>query len=160
YPAPYYRLVHGEGDLLPGLVVDRYGATLVAQFGTAGMERLKVPVLAALEEVLAPATIVLKNDSGARELEGLGRDVEAARGLPPAHVGVVENGVRCGAPLASGQKPGWFYDQAANRREFLALAARPRRVLDAFSYLGAWGVQAARAGGEVLCIDSSAAALE
>jgi 23S rRNA (cytosine1962-C5)-methyltransferase len=129
------------------------------QLGTAGMERLKPAVLAALEEVLKPATVVFKNDSGARELEGLTRYVEAARGALPETVEVVENGCTFHAPLASGQKTGWFYDQAANRRAFLALAARPRRVLDAFSYVGAWGVQAAKAGGEVLCIDSSAAAL-
>jgi 23S rRNA (cytosine1962-C5)-methyltransferase len=151
--------VHGEGDGLPGLVVDRYGATLVAQIGTAGMERQKPAILAALEAVVAPECLVWKNDSGARALEGLDSYVECARGTLPDSVEVHENGATFLAPLASGQKTGWFYDQAANRRQFLTLAAGCRRVLDAFSYVGAWGVAAARAGAEVLCVDSSAAAL-
>ena len=157
---PFYRLVHGEGDGLPGLVVDRYGGTLVAQLGTAGMERLKGTVLAALVEVVAPECVVFKNDSGARALEGLDSYVECALGTLPEAVEVRENGASFRAPLASGQKTGWFYDQAANRRQFLELATGSRRVLDVFSYVGAWGVQAARQGGEVLCVDSSAGALE
>ncbi len=160
YAEPYYRLVHGESDGLPGLVVDRYGATLVAQLGTAGMERLKPQILAALVEVLAPGCVVWKNDSGARSLEGLDSYVESALGPLPERVEVREQGANFSAPLASGQKTGWFYDQAANRRQFLSLAAGSRRVLDAFSYVGAWGVLAARAGAEVLCVDSSAGALE
>jgi 23S rRNA (cytosine1962-C5)-methyltransferase len=160
YPRPYYRLVHGESDELPGLVVDRYGETLVAQIATAGMEAQKDLIVGALEKVLKPAVIVFKNDSGARELEGLPKYVEAARGRLPAEVEVVEDECTFRAPLASGQKTGWFYDQARNRREFLGAARGAARVLDVFSYVGAWGVRAARAGSEVTCIDSSAAALE
>ncbi len=160
YPRPYYRLVHGESDELPGLVVDRYGDTLVVQLGTAGMEAQKALILAALEKVVKPSVVVFKNDSGARELEGLPSYVEAAKGALPEEVEVLEGDCRFRAPLSAGQKTGWFFDQAANRRQFLATLPPGARVLDAFSYVGAWGVLAARAGAAVTCIDSSATALE
>jgi 23S rRNA (cytosine1962-C5)-methyltransferase len=160
YTEPYYRLVHGESDALPGLVVDRYGDVLVAQIGTAGMEQQKGAIVAALEKVVKPRVIVFKNDSGARELEQLEKYVEAARGELPESVTVREAGLTFTAPLAAGQKTGWFYDQAANRRQFLPLIAGAKRVLDVFSYAGGWAVGAARNGAEVTAIDSSAQALE
>ena len=160
YREPYYRLVHGESDALPGLVVDRFGDVLVAQIATAGMELHKGAIVAALEKVLKPRVIVFKNDSGARELEQLDKYVEAARGELPEFVTVREGGLTFSAPLAAGQKTGWFYDQAANRRQFLPLIAGAKRVLDVFSYVGAWAVAAARDGAEVTAIDSSAHALE
>ena len=160
YEAPYYRLVHGESDLLPGLVVDRYGDVLVAQIATAGMEVQKAAIVAALDKVVKPAVVVFKNDSGARELEGLPKYLEVAHGELPASLTVVEAGLEFRAPLEGGQKTGWFYDQAANRRQFLPLTRGAARVLDVFSYVGAWGVPAARSGAEVTCVDSSAGALE
>jgi 23S rRNA (cytosine1962-C5)-methyltransferase len=160
YPRPFYRLVHGESDGLPGLVLDRYGDVVVGQVGTAGMESLKAGIVAAVEQVIAPRAMVWKNDSGARELEGLPSYVEAALGEVPDHVEVEESGVRFRVPMGAGQKTGWFYDQAANRAAFLKYVAG-KRVLDVFSYLGAWGLSAARAGAaEVVCVDSSAPALE
>jgi 23S rRNA (cytosine1962-C5)-methyltransferase len=160
YPRNFYRLVHGESDGLPGLVLDRYGDVVVGQAGTAGMESLKAEIVAAVEKVVAPRAMVWKNDSGARELEGLPSYVEAALGDVPEHVEVEENGVRFRVPMGAGQKTGWFYDQAANRAAFLKYVAG-KRVLDVFSYLGAWGLAAARAGAaEVVCVDSSAPALE
>jgi 23S rRNA (cytosine1962-C5)-methyltransferase len=160
YPQPFYRLVHGESDGLPGVVLDRYGDVVVGQVGTAGMESLKAGIVAAVEQVIMPRAMVWKNDSGARELEGLPSYVEAAFGEVPDHVEVEENGVRFRVPMGSGQKTGWFYDQAANRAAFLKYVAG-KRVLDVFSYLGAWGLSAARAGAaEVVCVDSSAPALE
>jgi len=160
YPRPFYRLVHGESDGLPGLVLDRYGDVVVGQAGTAGMESLKAGIVAAVEQVIAPRAMVWKNDSGARELEGLPSYVEAALGEVPGHVEVEENGVRFRVPMGAGQKTGWFYDQAANRAAFLKYVAG-KRVLDVFSYLGAWGLSAVRAGAaEVVCVDSSAPALE
>ena len=160
YPQPYYRLVHGEADGLPGLVLDRYGDLIVGQIGTVGMEAQRELIVAALEQVLAPAAIVWKNDSLARELEQLPKYVVAARGELPAEVRVLEDGLEFRAPLGGGQKTGWFYDQTANRDLFLTRARGVERVLDVFSYVGAWGVRAARDGAEVTCIDSSAAALE
>jgi 23S rRNA (cytosine1962-C5)-methyltransferase len=160
YALPYYRLVHGESDALPGLVVDRYGDVLVVQISTAGMEAQKGAIVAALEKVVKPEVIVFKNDSGSRELEGLPKYIEAAKGDIPERVTVLENGLRFTAPLATGQKTGWFYDQAGNRRQFLPLMKGAARVLDVFSYVGAWAVPAARDGADVTCIDSSAGALE
>jgi 23S rRNA (cytosine1962-C5)-methyltransferase len=160
YAAPFYRLAFGESDLLPGLVVDRYGDVLVAQIGTAGMEAMKQEILDALIKVVAPRAILWKNDSAIRELEGLERYVATAFGEVPDFVEVPEGGVTFRVPLASGQKTGWYFDQAGNRAMLMRLA-RNARVLDVFSYAGSFGLQAARAGAaEVTCVDSSASALE
>jgi 23S rRNA (cytosine1962-C5)-methyltransferase len=157
---PFYRLVFGEGDGLPGLVVDRFGEVLVVQITTAGMERLRDDVVAELARLLQPAGILLRNDTGSRELEGLPLYVEAAHGSVPDRVEIRENGVRFIVPLTSGQKTGWFYDHRDNRAR-LGRYAAGRRVLDVFSYAGGWGLQAAVAGAtEVLCVDSSAGALQ
>lgn len=157
---PHYRLVFGEADLLPGLVVDRYGDYLVVQLTTAGMEALRDDVLDALEKAVAPRGILLRNDTAARELEGLERSVEVARGAVPEEAGVEEHGSRFEVPLAAGQKTGWFYDQSDNRGRMLRHVAGAR-VLDVFSYIGAWGVQAARFGASsVLCVDASERALD
>src|SRR5688572_1088626 len=160
YAAPFYRLAFGEADLLPGLVVDRYGDVLVAQIGTAGMEAMKADIIDALVKVLAPRAILWKNDSGIRELEGLERYIENAFGETPEHVEVPEGGVTYRVPLAAGQKTGWYFDQSANRAVFARHAAG-LRVLDVCSYAGSFGLQAARAGAaEVTCVDASAPALE
>ena len=160
YRAPFYRLAFGEADLLPGLVVDRYGDVLVAQIGTAGMEAMKQDIVDALVKVIAPRAILWKNDSGIRELEGLERYVESALGEVPDQVEVPEGGVTFRVPLAAGQKTGWYFDQTANRAMF-ARHAPGARVLDVCSYAGSFGLQAARAGAaEVTCVDASAPALE
>ncbi len=157
---PFYRLAFGESDLLPGLVVDRYGDVLVAQIGTAGMEAMKEEILAALVKVLDPVGVLWKNDSPIRDLEGLERYVNVAFGEVPDFVEVPEGGVNFRVPLAGGQKTGWYYDQSANRAVLMP-HVKGARVLDVFSYLGGFGLQAARAGAaEVTCIDSSAPALE
>jgi 23S rRNA (cytosine1962-C5)-methyltransferase len=161
YPEPYYRVVYGESDGLPGLVIDRYGAECVVQIGTAGMELLKGPIQAAVVQVLMCDTLIFKNDGAARELEGLPAYVECVRGQPQALGEVIEDGLKFSVPLVEGQKTGWFFDQAANRRALAKYVRKGARVLDVFSYVGAWGAHAARAGAdEVTCIDSSAAALE
>ena len=161
YAKPYYRLVYGESDALPGLVIDRYGSACVAQIGTAGMERLKSEIQHALEQVLHCESILFKNDSSARDMEGLPSYVEAAKGKFDELGQVSEDGLEFQAPLAEGQKTGWFFDQAANRRVLAKYVRKGARVLDMFSYVGAWGVRAAHSGArEVLCVDSSAAALE
>jgi 23S rRNA (cytosine1962-C5)-methyltransferase len=161
YQAPYYRAVYGEADALPGLVVDRYGAECVAQIGTAGMELLKPHIRDAAIEVFGCETLVFKNDSPARELEGLPSYVETARGGGGAVGSVVEGDLEFQAPLVEGQKTGWFFDQALNRRALRKYVRPKARVIDVFSYVGAWGITAAKAGaGDVLCVDSSAPALE
>jgi 23S rRNA (cytosine1962-C5)-methyltransferase len=157
---PWYRWVYGESDELPGLVLERFGDVVVGQIGTAGMEAMRDDVAAAVVDVLAPKAMLWKNDSGARELESLPAYVETAFGDVPATVTLEEHGLRYTVPLFDGQKTGWFYDQAANRRA-LGNYVRGARVLDVFSYLGAWGLRAAKAGAsEVNCVDSSAPALE
>lgn len=158
YAKPFYRLIHAEGDGLPGLTIDRFGDTVVAQITTAGMELLVDPLLAALEKTVAPANVILRNDTPSRALEGLGEYVRAAKG-EVARIAVEENGVRYFADLAAGQKTGWYYDQRDNRA-FMATLARDRSVLDAYSYTGGFGIAAAKTGAkEVECLDSSAPAL-
>ena len=155
YREPYYRLVFGESDGLPGLVVDRYGDILVAQSGTAGIDRLRGDIEAALTKVVGNLTVVWKNDSSARELEGLEMSVAA-----PDEVKVREQGCDFVAPLAQGQKTGWFYDQAANRERLRRYLPPAARVLDVCSYVGAWAVTALKGGaGSAACVDSSATAL-
>ena len=158
YDKPFYRLVHAEGDGLPGLTIDRFGETLVLQITTAGMESLLTPLTMALETVLSPQSIVLRNDAPARSLEGLELYVRAEKGAM-GRIAVEENGARYFADLGQGQKTGWYYDQRDNRA-FIAGLAKGKSVLDAYSYTGGFGILAARAGAsEVMCVDSSAPAL-
>lgn len=160
FPGPFYRLVYGDSDALPGLVVDRFGDYLVVQVNTAGMELVLDEIVAALCQVLKPRGILLKNDSRVRESEGLEDYVKVAFGEVPEQVELIENGCRFLAPLYSGQKTGWFYDHR-NARAQLGPYSKGRRVLDVFSYIGGWGIQAAMHGAsEVTLLDSSAQALE
>ncbi len=157
---PYYRLIHAEADGLPGVIIDRFGDALVVQVNTAGMELLTPVLLEALESELSPTTIVLKNDSPVRELEGLKRDTIVVKGDVSEAVELVENGAKFVADLSDGQKTGWFYDQRDNRR-FMAGLAKDASVLDVFSYSGGFGVLAAARGAKsVVCIDRSQAALD
>lgn len=159
YDKPFYRLVYGESDFLPGLVVDRYGDVVVAQLNTAGMELRKAAVVEALLKVLKPRAILLRNDSSMRAMEELEESVEVAHGEVPESVLIEENGVKFDVPMA-GQKTGWFYDHRDNRAR-AARYVKGARVLDVFSYIGGWGITAAVAGArEVICIDSSAPALD
>lgn len=159
YEKPFYRLVHAEGDGLPGLVVDRFGGTLVVQATTAGMEALIEPMLAGLDMVVAPETVVLRNDAPARTLEGIETYIRAVKSTMPDRLALEENGARYFADLAHGQKTGWYYDQRDNRA-FMARLARGRNVLDAYCYTGGFAVLAAVAGArDVTALDSSAPAL-
>ena len=158
---PYYRWVFGESDLLPGLVLDRYGDVVVGQIATAGMQALKEQIETAVAKVADPRTLFWKNDSAARELEHLPQVTEAAFGEVPAEIEVVEAGLSFRAPLAGGQKTGWFYDQSANRARLARYVSKGARVLDVCSYAGAWAVSALRHGAaSARCVDSSQAALE
>ncbi len=160
FDQPCYRLVYGDSDLLPGLVVDRFFDILVVQIASATMEQHKDDVLAALVQVLKPRGILLKNDSAARDAEGLNRYVDTAFGVVPEWVALEENGVKFEAPVIDGQKTGWFYDHRMNRAR-LAPYVKGKRVLDLFSYIGGWGVQAAAFGAsDVMCVDASAFALD
>ncbi len=160
YQTAFYRLVHGEGDALPGLIVDRYGDLLVVQITTAGMERERGNLLAALEQVVRPTRILLRNDTAVREQEGLEQGIEWVLGEDQGELELSEGGLRFRVSPQSGQKTGWFFDQADNRQLLHRLAPNGP-ALDCCCYLGAWGLQAAAAGASsVTCIDSAASALE
>ncbi|HVC38086.1 MAG TPA: class I SAM-dependent rRNA methyltransferase [Gammaproteobacteria bacterium] len=159
YAQPFYRLVFGESDNLPGLVVDRYGEVLVAQITTAGMEKMKADIVAALMKVMQPSGILFRNDVAIRELEGLPLYTEVAQGTVPEVVTIEEHACRFEVPLTGGQKTGWYFDQHDNRGRMLRYISG-KRVLDVFSYVGAWGIQAAaHKARESVCVDSSTAAL-
>jgi 23S rRNA (cytosine1962-C5)-methyltransferase len=160
YASPHYRLVHAEGDGLPGVTIDRFGSSFTVQVTTAGMEQLTPPLIAALDGVLAPDRVMLRNDTPSRALEGLGSEVTAVKGGFDEPVGLSENGVRFLADLSGGQKTGWYFDQRDNRA-FIASLAKGARVLDAYCYTGGFAIAAARGGAsEVLGVDSSAPALD
>ncbi len=160
YDQPCYRLVHGEGDWLPGVIIDRYGDYLVMQINTAGMQAVEEMLVAVLVRLLKPSGIYLRNSSPFRALEGLPQEDSLAFGEIPDTTTLVENGLNYEIPLKTGQKTGWFYDHRDNR---LALQGfcKGKRVLDAYSYLGGWGMNALAGGADqVVAVDSSAAAVE
>ena len=160
FDKPFYRLVFGDSDNLPGLVIDRFGDIVVVQMSTAGMERVKDEIVEALVQVLKPGGILLKNDGTSRKLEELSEYVEVAYGEVPDEAELEENGVRFLAPVMKGQKTGWFYDHRLNR-DRLRHYVKGKRVLDVFSYIGGWGVQCAAFGAEeVICVDASEKAVD
>jgi 23S rRNA (cytosine1962-C5)-methyltransferase len=159
YAEPCYRLVHAEADGLPGLVVDRFGGTLAVQANTAGMDRMLPQIIEALQALLSPQSIVLRNDSPARTLEGLPVESGVAAGAVDGPVSLEEAGTRFVADVLAGQKTGWFYDQRENRA-FIAGLSTGARVLDLYCYAGGFSVMAAHRGAAaVLGIDRSEPAL-
>lgn len=160
YGEPYYRLVFGESDGLPGLVIDRFGEYLVAQANTVGMEQLRGVIEQALVQVLQPTGLLWRNDAAVRELEGLKRVVEPGLGRLPGQLQVVEGGLSFAFEPMSAQKTGWYYDQQHNRQRALPLLAGLEQVADIYAYHGAWGLGAAALGAAgVVCVDSSQAAV-
>ena len=159
FDGPFYRLVHAEADGLPGLVIDRYGDVAAVQVNAAGMELLTPALLEAIDKVLNPAAIVLRNDGSMRALEGLGQEVRVAKGRLDGPVRIVENAVVFYADILAGQKTGWFFDQRGNRA-FMAALSRGRRVFDLYCHTGGFALQAAMAGAEqVEAVDRSEPAL-
>jgi len=153
------RMVFGEADLLPGLVVDKYADTLVLQVQTAGMQRLAPMVIDCLEELLSPDCVVLRNDSAFRDLEGLPREVSVVKGGEDRRPIISEDGLRFEIDPMHGQKTGFFLDQRENRAAFARLIDGGEG-LDLFCYAGAWSMHLAARGARVTCVDGSAAALE
>lgn len=159
FDAPHYRLVHAEADGMPGLVVDRFGDALSVQLNSALMERLREPLIEALDRVLSPRTVVLRNDSSVRKLEGLESEIAVVTGDASEPVEASEYGVRFLADLLGGQKTGWFFDQRDNRR-FMGPLSSGGRVLDLFCNTGGFALHAAVAGArEVVAVDRSAPSL-
>jgi 23S rRNA (cytosine1962-C5)-methyltransferase len=159
YDEPYYRLIHAEADGLPGLVIDRYGDIVAAQLNTAGMAALESELLSALGDTLGPRAIVLRNDTGARAVEGLDEETRVAQGALDGAVELAENGAHFVVDVLAGQKTGWFFDQRENRR-FVAKLCSGGSVLDAYCYGGGFAIQAALGGAtRVLGLDRSEPAL-
>lgn len=156
FSQPYYRLVFSEADFLSGLIIDRFADDFVVQINTAGME-LKIEfIMSALRKIFPTLnSILLRNDSQIRTQEGLETYIQAGFGQPPEDLILVENNVQFSIPLWHGQKTGWFYDHRLNRAR-LHQYVKNQRVLDVFSYVGGWGIQAAVFGAkQVDCIESS-----
>ncbi len=153
-----YRLVHAEGDLLPGLIVDRYGDWLVVQLLDQGMDRMSADVTSALAELLRPKGIVARNDVAVRAKENLPQESKVLTGEIPARVEIEMNGLALCADLLEGQKTGVFLDQ---RQNYLAVEQYVRgRALDCFTGSGGFALHLARTCQSVEAVDSSAAALK
>ncbi len=160
FDEPFYRLVHAEADGLPGLIIDRYGDAVVLQLNSAGMDLRRAVIVDALDAILAPEMIVLRNDSQSRVQEGLPQGVEIHRGDEKARIAIRENNTSFQANLAEGQKTGWFYDQRDNRA-FVAGLSGGARIADFYTYGGGFAIQALRAGAaHADLVDRSAGALE
>lgn len=155
----FYRLIHGEADCLPGLIIDRYDDVLVLQINSAGFDRLQDMICEALENLLKPRAIILRNDSPLRRLEGLSEDVKLAKGNLTEPVYVTEGGVEFICDPLDGQKTGWFFDLAEARR-FVASLAKGGKMLDVYCHTGAFALQAAKAGAiHVTALDRSELAI-
>jgi len=155
--ATAYRLVHGEADLLPSLIVDRYEDYLVVQALSQGMDRLLPAIAAMLVETAAPAGILARNDPKVRALEGLEQTVEVLHGIIPELVIAREGPIEYAVDLRKGQKTGLFLDQRENREAAARYAHG--RLLDGFSYAGGFALRLARQCAHAEAIDISAEAV-
>ncbi|HUK37211.1 MAG TPA: class I SAM-dependent rRNA methyltransferase [Vicinamibacterales bacterium] len=156
--ATAYRLIHGEADLLPSIVVDRYADYLVVQTLSQGADRLLPVLTATLQELLHPSGILARNDPRARSLEGLEQKVEVVAGDVPEMIAVAENGVRYDVDLRHGQKTGLFLDQRENRAAARLYAHG--RLLDCFTYNGGFALALAPKCSETIAFDASEDAIE
>lgn len=155
-----YRLIHSEGDLLPGLIVDKYGDYLSVQILTGAMEARKELIFDVLEEILKPEGIVEKNDVATRKLEGLEQFVRVARGRVPESITISENDLRFEVDLLKGEKSGFYFDQKLNRIA-ISRYSDGCRVLDVFCYSGAFALNALKYNASyAVGIDSSEKAIE
>lgn len=156
FDKPYYRLVFAESDGLPGLIIDRFGDHFAIQTNTVGME-IRQPLIAEALQILFPniQSILLKNTSSVRQQEGLEVYTKALLGEPPTDISLIENDISFIAPFLEGQKTSWFYDHRDNRM-LIARSLKNKAVLDVFSYLGAFGITAAKCGAKTVdCVESS-----
>jgi 23S rRNA (cytosine1962-C5)-methyltransferase len=160
FQKPLYRLVHAEGDGLPGFVADRFGEAAVVQANTAGAEALLPAFLDALDRTVEPKAVVLRNEGAGRALEGLAEEVRVAKGTVDGLIEIEDRGARFPVDVLHGQKTGWYLD-IAEARGRVARLAQGARVLDVYCHTGAFSIICARAGArDVRGIDSSAKALE
>lgn len=161
YSDQCYRLVYGDSDCLPGLVIDRFQNRVVIQINAVGMAVVKDAIVEAVDQVLKPEAILVCYDSAMAKLEGIEEtQAEVVKGEMPEWITLKENGVNFEVPVMKGQKTGWFYDHRDNRAR-MKHYVEGKRVLDVFSYVGGWGIQAACFGAaDVMCVDSSEYALD
>jgi len=159
FPKAFYRLIHSEGDFLPGLVIDRFGDVFSCQVSTAGMEKLTPIFIEALKKIFPNTKVILRNDVDSRKLESLELSIVEASDEVPNEIEIEENGVKFLVDVKEGQKTGWFYDQRKNR-EFIGSISKNCDVLDAFCYLGGFGLNALKNNANsVTFIDSSQEAI-
>lgn len=155
FSKPFYRLIHSEADFLPGLVIDCFGDVLSCQISTAGMEKLTPLLIPALEKLFPNSAIILRNDIESRKMEGLELYVKTVKGEIADEIEIEENDLKFAIDVKGGQKTGWFFDQKQNR-QFIGSVAKDAEVLDAFCYLGGFGLNALKNGAKsVTFIDSS-----
>ena len=160
FDRPFYRVVHAEADGLPGLIVDRYGDVVTVQANSVFMDRRIDDILAALDAVIAPRAVILRNDSTQRALEGLPEETRLAKGELDGPLRLEENGNAFFCDPLGGQKTGWFYDQRDNRA-YIAGLCKGARVIDFFSYNGGFAVTCAtRGAASVVAVDRSQPALD
>lgn len=156
----FCRQVFGESDRLPGVVIDQYNEIIVVQINTAGMESLKTHLIDAVQAVFNPKTIILKCDSTERQNEGLNAYTDVLGDALPEFINITENNCHYHVALLTGQKTGWFFDHRFNRHR-IATYCQNKRVLDVFSYCGAFSIPCAKNGAtEVIAIDRSQPALD
>ncbi|MDB6096325.1 MAG: putative AdoMet-dependent methyltransferase, family [Francisellaceae bacterium] len=160
YNQPFYRLIHAEGDFLPGLIIDRYQDIFVIQLNTAGMELLKPIIILALKNAFKVTTLIFKNDSPIRKQEGLAIFPIEIQGEAIKYLDIIENHAQFSVDIVDTQKTGWFYDHR-NNRELIANLASNTTLIDYFCYSGGFSIQAACKGArKVIGVDSSKTAIE
>ena len=161
FAEPYYRLVHAEGDALPGLVIDRFGDIFGVQLNSAGADFYAADITAALRAVFSNCKLVIRRDTPSRAHEGLPVDpTPQVIGDVPPRIDVKQNGVIYRADILGGQKTGWYYDQAGNHA-LIASLARGKSMLDLCTHAGGFALAAAKAGAiRIVAVDSAVPALE
>lgn len=161
YPGGFYRWVHAESDQIPGLVMDRYGDALSLQLNTAGIDKLRDPLFAAVDRLMECNTLIVRGDTPQREHEGLECEIETLRGDGES-IELIENGLSFVTTLTQGQKTGWFYDQRDSRALLASLVSQfeSPKVFDGYTYAGGFAIAMATQGAEVTAVDRSGPALD
>ena len=161
YSKPYYRLVHSEGDFLPGLIIDRFDNIFVCQISTAGMDQFSQLIITSLLKIFGEhICIVFKNDIDSRKLEKLELETKIVHGKLPEKITIFEDDLQFQCDIILGQKTGWFFDQYSNHK-FVKNISNNLKVLDCFCYCGGFGINAMAGNAQkVVFVDSSQLAIE
>ena len=154
-----FRVVHSDGDLLPGLIVDRYAEALVVQFHSLGMLRIKKEIVEILLDLLAPTVIVERSDTQALHREGATSPKQILYGKMPAKIEILENDLKFRVDLLDGQKTGFYLDQRDNRQRIMSIAGG-KKLLNCFAYSGGFSVYGAKVGAQTTSVEMSRPALD